>query len=156
MPCRRPLRRPTLQFWPRVASERLPQADIELEGVAVGCSIHRQGDIETNGADRRVVARAESGTDPRPTGEGKMGRTYLARIDKGGSAEIAEETLAEFNCRRGDGGSADRIAVGKLRPDRLILEASHGRAAAGVEPLVGREVELRRAFDAADEGAQGD
>src|SRR6185437_8165720 len=112
-------------------------------------------DVEANGSDGSIIAHAQTRSDPQRAGEGHRVGADLSGVDESGHAEIADEALAELDRPGVDRGAAGGLSVGKARTHRRISEAAHRRAAAGIEALIGRKLELRRAQNASRQRAEG-
>src|SRR5258708_10763004 len=104
----------------------------------------RHGNIESDGSDRRVISHARAGADAEFVRRRFEAGTDLAGVHEYGGAEIGAEALPQFQATRRDRGTADRRAVGELRPHRLVAITADGAAAAAVEALVRRPAEFPR------------
>src|SRR6185312_10639924 len=134
--------RSRLRFVPPGTSERLPQADIDLEAVVIGPPLRRQRNVEADRTDGGVIAHARSHAD---TIHASRRTRDAAAVGKDDETNIRAHALAQLEVERLHVRAAHGVAVDKLGTDRLVAVAPHGSAAAGIEALIRRQAELRSA-----------
>src|SRR5208283_5278469 len=128
----------------RGASERLPQAEVDLKGLIIGAvMLGRYGNIESDGTDGRVVS------DPCPDPDVERAWHHLefvadlTAVDEERGTKMLAEALAIFQTAGGDRGAAEGIVrVRNKRACRLVGIAAKGAAAAAVEALIRRQTVL--------------
>src|SRR6185503_39738 len=121
-------------------SERLANREIDLDPVVVVDLAERIAHVETNRADRRgdPQAAADAGVE---VVEGEildLGRDGPG-VEEGDAAEPAVDRKAPLDVEDKLEVPAQRVAGGIQRADLVQLVPAHGRAAAGLEPVLDHE-----------------
>src|SRR6185369_16924406 len=147
-------------FWRKTgegASERLAEADIDLDRRIGGAPPQRRRDIETHRPERGIIAQSKPWTieDLLVELRHRVG-VVAAGIEKRHDADRLRELYARLQAQFKARPSADRVVVGIERPGHLIAVSPHRTAAADVDPLVGREFGQRGALDRREGGKRRD
>src|ERR1700726_1567368 len=109
----------------RGASEGLPEANIDLQQVAVVLMDERHRDIEPDRPDGCIIPHADARADPHIAAEWHAIAADLPRIDKHRGAIVRPEALPEFDGAGIDRGAADRTSIREAGADGLEAIAAN-------------------------------
>src|SRR5690349_9431464 len=112
-----------LQFWPLAASERLPKSDVDFKRIVLeawaAATLERHRQIDAQRTECGVVTEARAGAGSHRTVKRVERIAYVACVHEDCEPQRLTDALAKLNARGVDRRAADRISVGKRRPDRL-------------------------------------
>src|SRR5690348_16915875 len=132
------------------ALKRLSDTDIELDHTVARPALERRCEIEADGSNHRVIAETDAAAKQQVGAVREVAVIDVAALDEGGDADGVGDAVAQLDAELEAGGAAQRQVAGAERAGALEGVASDRAGAAGIEPLVGRQLVAGGADDRAE------